>query len=169
MKSADFERKLGTLRAKIAEAKAERARIEELPVPRALAEQRIGEHLDELAGRWRVETGAYTFPSFEQPALVGKAFSTGRSGIALTSVEVALAALFPELLRQRLIADLDETYAAGDGITDAERRATIDMLDRKLFELEVAEEQVIADAEANDVYIARRPDANAHAIIEAAA
>lgn len=168
MKGAEFEKKLGTLRAKIAEAKAERTRIEELPVPRAVAEQRIGEHLDELAGRWRVETSAYTFPSFEPPALVGKAFSAGRSAIALTSVEVALAALFPELLRQRLIADLDETYAAGDGITDAERRATIELLDRKLFELEVAEEEIIADAEAADVYIARRPDADPHAILEAA-
>lgn len=170
MNRSDLPKKVELLDAKIDQARRERSRIEELPVPRTEAEARIDAQIEDLAGQWRISALEYATPDrvYEAPNLVGRVQLYGaRQLVSLEPVAITLAALFPELIKQRLKATLAEAYQDGDGVGEPERRASIQAIDERIFEYEVERERLVDQAAAEGLYIPRRMDANPAAIIAA--
>lgn len=158
------------IRAGIAGLKQDIRRLDNAPMPLEEAKRRVDKELDRMAG------------GFGLPARTEHAFSPSGNWLerlfrqrdscvpGLDSVEIdlgpALAALFPDLLRERLHALLERQAATmAPGPAPEERRKRRADLEQRLFEAELEEERLIERAGAEGIEIHRRADVNPAAVI----
>lgn len=74
--------------------------------------------------------------------------------------------LIPEIVRKRAIAHIDELYKARpEGLPTLERDTRLAQIDEQILELELQEEELISEAEAGGMAIARRVDVDPRVVL----
>lgn len=145
--------KLARFRAEIATLVNERENIAGAPIPR-----------DEAAARIAAIIDAQFNDQVFDPAPAG--LSTG----SFDAIEFRrmlerpglLAAVIPAELKRYLLEKYDaELVDATPGLAAVERRARLDEIKAKIFRLEVEEEELIEQMEAEGTHMLRRPEASA--------
>lgn len=159
------------VRAGIADLKQAIRRLDSAPMPLEEAKRRVDEALDRMADKYDLQgrIGRAFSPTGHPPA--GELFRQWDSLVpgndsAVTDLGPVLAALFHDLIRERLHGLLEKQAATMEaGPAPEERRKQRADLERRLFEAEVEEERLIERAEAEGIEIYRRADVNPAAVI----
>ncbi|MCC8364500.1 hypothetical protein LK996_15620 [Lysobacter sp. A6] len=147
--------KLARLREQIAAKKRDLADLDYVKVPREEAARSLDASIEMYAAR-----GSLSAASFAE----GRGLSGYTDSISAFNL---LCWIAPDLVRKRFSDELDRLYegaVAMDAHAVDQKRAT---LERELFELEVAEERLIVQAEEAGQRINRRGDADPRAVLEA--
>jgi hypothetical protein len=149
-KPSDVAADLPRLRDGIVQVTAERAALDRAPVPLVEASRRLDDLLDGLAAQWDPPVSAFTRPDFQMP-----------SPEELWPYKpTALAANLPEW-RNAYHARLTAAYATQPAsVATADRPARAADLVNRQRQLELAEEQILLEAEQAGHSIQRRPDAD---------
>ncbi|QND58224.1 hypothetical protein [Mesorhizobium huakuii] len=154
--SVEVTEGLDALRAEISDLKAKRNQVESTPVPKQEALKRLDAFLAQLGERAERFFYAQVFTQREDyrpPAILPSNMG-----------EVALGFAAP-LLRERVAALISESYGTGDGPSTEAHRQIVTKLDADIFELELAEEALVRNAEAAGIEILRRADADPRAVL----
>jgi hypothetical protein len=153
--SDKIRKELEGIRGKIAAAKEQLAAAEDQRVPREQADQQLERLIANKTNDGRLAV-RYLADGQAMPYL------DGRSTFAL------LCWLDPDMVRARFLAELDQIYNDGNpGVESSVRIEQQRKLTREIFDLEVAEEQLIVRAEESGLRLTRRGDADPAAILEA--
>ena len=151
---------LVTLRAKIAELQAKLEALPSLPLPAEDALARLDAWIASEADRFNLAGAARTFAT--PGALLGRVLEIQGLGAAQGAVQTnaapMLCALFGTEIRARLAAAI-QAQTTNPGPSLAKRPAHEAALRGELETLELQEEQIIRDSEADGERLARRPDA----------
>lgn len=155
MNATKVASEVARIRDRIAAKKNELFALEQAKVPRDIADRAADNSIE-----WHAERGRISVASF----------ADGHG--LLSQVEKIrgfdlLCWISPDLVRKRFSDELDRFYegvVAMDAASISKRRAA---LEAELFDLEVAEERLIAQAEEAGQRINRRGDADPRAILEA--
>lgn len=153
------EKELAKAREQIESLIAQRDSIENAPLPRAEAVERISCWVESQAAMCRLDHfGAHAAsPSSELPKLEVTAVAPAHDSVVTISHDLGpqLCWLFGEMVVKRLA----DTLPADDGaIPMAERPAMIAKLDASIAKLALAEEELVGSLEAGLETVARRPD-----------
>lgn len=162
----NFGAEVAKIRAGIAELKQAIRRLDDAPMPLELAKQRVNEALADMAARYDLQgrIGRAFSPTGYPPVL--EMFQPQGHPADAVDMGPVLAALFPDLLRERLHTLLEQQAATMVlGPTPEARRKQRADLEKRLFEAELEEERLIEQAEAEGIEIYRRADVNPAAII----
>jgi hypothetical protein len=159
--------KITRLRDEIDEVKVRLAWLNDAPLPLDEAKSNADALVEKLAdchGQGRI-TGLFYADGYRNLfELSGRARLEG--GITAVDAGPVLAWLFPDLVRQRLHTMLEqEAQTLECGPPAAERKAQRAKQEKRLFELEIQEEQLIEQAESQGLEIYRRADVNPAAVI----
>jgi hypothetical protein len=156
-KGTDVGAEIDRLRVDIGKVVAERTALAVAPVPLAEAAQRLDDHLDGLAAQWEPPVGDYVRPVYAP---------SGADSFSPYKPIVLLANLAP--MRDALHARLRSVYERQPAsVPSADRPARAADLATRQRQLELAEEQLILEAEQAGHLIARRPDADPRVVLTA--
>lgn len=143
---------LAKLRAEIVQLGEERAKIKEDSVPRDEALEAIARAIEHNASWVTPNYGVLVRPGANPAEL--DLVPNGR-------VASALCSFFPDLVRNRLVEEVDRHLEERPpGIPTAERPAALAEIDAAIRKLGVEEEEIIVAAEAAGIELDRREDAD---------
>lgn len=166
----DLQTKLEKFREKIADTKQRIEDVTNAPPPRVVAEQRMRQHLDSLADRAVISGVAYTATSedYRSPELLPDVHTFGH--VASMEPVIALLLRLPPVraaVETELMKAIDAAYVDGDGPSEAERAVTLKGLRENLQKAELDEERIVRTMLDEGIYVARRADASAEALLSA--
>jgi hypothetical protein len=150
--------KINSLRASIADKKAERDAVESSRVShdelRDALEAQVARAADAAKGAaWRIGVASYE----------GGVLSARMDGNGRADMLPAMVTLFgPDVVLQHLERHI---LAVPNGLTAAQRTAQIEAIDAELDKLERAEEAAVRALERTGMEVARRPDASPAAVL----
>lgn len=144
-----------SIRDRIAELTAERAELQALPVRKAIAVERLEAWVRSI----KMIPGT--------PTLTPSAFSVNAPGYSVprSDFDTAIASFAIPLIRQSALSMLETHYETIGKVDDEVNQDKITSLNRKLFDLEMAEESIIRAADKNGFEIRRRGDADPRAVL----
>ena len=151
---------LDAQRDTIARLKEECEAVERARRPRAEAEAAAREQIAQLGRAWT--------PTFGNMATPGAhiAEASERFKLAVQRDPLAFAAaIAPDRLLALVNASMDDVYAQGDGLPEAERISRLAALRAELHTAELEEESIIRGLEAAGVPAFRRPDARPEIVL----
>jgi hypothetical protein len=157
------------LRERIRALRVERAELTEAPIDKRTALERIDAHLAYLAGEARVNVGAYVSREASHARDLIAPAQVGESGhVGFAPVLAFLAWYSADVIRAKLVADVEAYYAARDGVDDVALAERLAAIDAELLALETDEERAIMALEAAGVRsVMRRSDADPRALVAA--
>ena len=165
-KKTDHRARVDELRGQIEATRRERDRLATAPLPAAEVQARadawIERKAEQARRRFSIAGQALARPGGRVEAEVDLLSVYARGEAKATDVGPLLCALFPERVREALLAGVD---VDADTLPMRERPARLAELDRQVLKLEMAEEDAIEEAEAAGVHIERRPDVSPDAIL----
>lgn len=144
---------LKSVRQEVARLKREAKAVERLPVPLDVVHARIDMWVEletETARSIFPKTQAFAAPDYRHP---------------LCGADMALMALLAGQMRQMMKDQATEDYQRLSPLSDEEREMKFAAMDRQLLDLELAEESIIRQAEAAELPICRRSDADPRAVL----
>lgn len=143
------------LRVDIGRLKAERSQLLNSPVDKAVAYERVDRWV--LAMRTRVGG----------PTVKAEAFTTSNPSWAPPSIdfEAALSSFLAPIVGEVLRKELDALYEQIAPLGEDDRRERLRHIERRLLDLEMAEESIIRSSEAGGFAILRRADADPTAVL----
>jgi hypothetical protein len=148
---------LEQLRANIVEFQEERAKIEKASVPREEALNLIERTIAHNASRSLVGYRVLLCPGESVASL---------DLVPNGHVAAALCSFFPDLIRSKLVAEVDRQLEEWpSGLPTAERPGAVAKLEAEIRELGVQEEALILEAEAAGIEIDRRGDADPRIVL----
>jgi hypothetical protein len=148
---------LEKLRANIVQLQEERPKIEKASVPRDEALDLIERTISHNASRVTPMYGVLLRPGENAAAL---------DLVPNGHVAAALCSFLPNLVRNKLIAEVDrQLEERPSGLPTAERPAALAKIDAAIRKLGVEEEQIITEAEAAGIDLARRGDADPRIVL----
>lgn len=156
--TAEVHEGLESVRVRIIALKDQRAHMEVLPVPKALAIERLDQFVAFLSERSDRLISPNTFMQREEyrpPAVSSSHYHAG---------DLALGFVL-QLMRERLASGIEAKYAPGDGPTVEEHRRMLAKLDAEILDLELVEESLVRAAEAAGIETLRRGDADPRAVL----
>lgn len=144
-----------SIRDRIAELTAERAALLALPVPKAVAVERLEEWVRSIL----------MIPG--TPTVTPSTFSGNAPGylVPRSDFDTAIASFAIPLIRQSALSMLEAHYETIGKVDDETNQAAITLLNRQLLDLELAEESIIRAADKNGYEIRRRADADPRAVL----
>ncbi len=151
-----FSDGLEDIRGQIDDLKSERDDIERQPVDEASAQAR--------AALWVSRVIADAMEKAPSP----QRFSIAPSNWKLPdagNINAVITAYQGEALAAAVKQEISDLYATQRGLSDQQRASALADVDRKLFELELAEESLIRGAEASNIPVSRRADADPRAVL----
>ena len=149
--------RLAKLQAKIVQFQEKRAKIERASVPRDEALTKIELTISHNASLVPPAYGDLLCPDANAAAL-----DLAPNGY----VAAALCSLFPNLIREKLIAEVDRRLEERpSGLPTAERPAALAEIDAAIRKFGVEEEQIITEAEAAGIELDRRGDADPRIVL----
>ena len=144
--------RLAKLRAEIVQLGEERAKIEGASVPRDEALDLIERTISHNASRVGSTYGFLLRPGTSPADL---------DLVPNGQVASAFCSFLPDLVREKLIAEVDRNLAERpSGLPTEERPAALAEIDAAIRKLGVEEEQIITEAEAAGIELDRREDAD---------
>lgn len=154
---AGFPTRLADLRAKIERLQIEISGVEEAPVDLAQAYARADAWVEKQTERCPIDAMEFLY-------------TRQRFGLLYHQHEdVAALALWldPQAAKKRLRDAIDQCYAArgSEGLSDEQRRIRLNKAKDELYELELAEERLIREAEAQGIELPRRSGADPRALM----
>ena len=153
----ETSKQLAKLQAKIVQLQEKRAKIERASVPRDEALTKI-----ELT----ISHNASLVPPAYGELLSPDAPTAVLDLVPNDYVAEALCSLFPDLIREKLIAEVDRRLEERpSGLPTAERPAALAEIDAAIRKFGVEEEQIITEAEAAGIELDRRGDADPHIVL----
>lgn len=161
-KSKPAAEQVAELRASIADLQAERIAIAAQPRSRAEVRSEMQAHAERL-----VDGGRATLATAAQRVAAGGGVDILRAAASGPSIDlgVLLAPLIADTLTQAIEDALEHVPV---GLAPAARAARMVEIGEELDRLESAEESIIEAAEAEGVYLARRPGARPSIVLRVA-
>ena len=150
-------KKLSEIRVQIADLKHSLETTKTAALPLADVEASINATVDNWASRFDADWLGRCFVS-PDAIMTPESFETACSGEE-GKLAIILAWNDPAGLKQKLI-DAARPYAANKGMAQQDRPAFIRKAEGKLFDLEVEEERLICQLEADGLEVFRRPAAD---------
>lgn len=135
------------VRVNLAVARDRHAEMQGRAVSREEAEARVNDWCSQLRAAMldRMDVLRFTSPVYRPPAL--------------NDAQMIALGVVSEDIRADLIERIGEAYKGFQGVTEADRKATILKLEGDVLDLEIAEERIIRTAEAAGLQILRRANA----------
>ena len=152
------EKNIGEMRAQIEKLRSERRATEIAPRSRSESLALIDRHVEVMGQANGINIARFTGPTFRPGTLPITSFN---------SIESALCRVLPGPMAEFLRAELS-IFLEGQpqGVSDATRAKTIERLDREIRELEIQEEVLILQMEADGAAIDRRGDMSPEVFLE---
>ena len=148
----DLSDGLESIRKRIRDLQDDRLTIEHSPPPQEVAFARVDAFVASLGGS--------TFSA--------KAFAAGPESYSqprpMDRVDPFIGWVSPHLA-EAIKREVEALYQASPGMTDDERAARLEAIDREILDAELAEESLIRAAEAGGFLMARRYDADPRAVL----
>jgi len=174
-KSSSYRDQIDRLRVDIEKLNTRAEWLRNAPLCIAEAKARADRYVDGLAAAGVTEKIGVFFSNDATPAdlmsqrrnvfMIGDGKGPINGTVAIDIGET-IASLFPELLRKRLHALIEEAAGLMDcGPPDVERRTELENVERQLFDAERREEALIVAAEQEGIDIARRRDVDPAAVL----
>ena len=168
MPSKTPARRLTELRDQIAAASDALARLPDRPLPLDEAQQRACDWVDAKAAaadmRRRCTAFCAPAPSLDMDQLLSADASELRKHDIQADLGPVLAWLFPEQLKQRLCAELEQ-HPPEDALPAAERGPERQRLEAELHRLQAVEEIACRELEADGHHVDRRDDADVSVLL----
>jgi len=151
-----FSDGLESIRSQIDDLKSERDDIESQPVDEASAQAR--------AELWVSRVVANAREKAPGPDRFSWSPSNWRQPDS-TEIADAVTAYQADALAIAVKQEVSDLYKTMQGLTDRQRELALADVDRKILELELAEEALIRGAEASNIPVNRRADADPRAVL----
>ncbi|SEO92429.1 hypothetical protein [Aquisalimonas asiatica] len=152
------------IRSQIRDLSEKKDQVLNAPLPRKEVESRIDAWLEENASEFYLPERATQFASSDgrgDPPLSILTKSNGNLDMG-----PALAALFREEIREKLIQAAVNAPGYEPGLPLDQRGEKAEKIDREILDLEISEERIITSAEEAGITIPRRPDADPRTVLE---
>lgn len=158
------------LRQQIADLQAERERTRTAPLPFEEVWPKFETALNSLRHRRTAYIAGLADPNRQDPSRWSHADPSKPFGLPGNREDAAAWAwMAPDVIRDEMRAAFEAYYADNPpGLPSDQRPAALADVDRRLFDMEVREERLIAAANAAGASIARRGNADPKAILAAA-